>query len=132
MLLLDTNILIDYLRDKPQAIQFVNHSGKINLAVNTIVVLELYNGCFNKAEFAKIKRTLNGFIHFDLNEAVAKAAISISHTFAPSHRLSVADTLIAATALVSDLELRTLNLKDFRMIPGLRVSNSLITGYSDL
>ena len=61
-----------------------------------------------------------------VNESVAKAAIDISHTFALSHQLSVADTLIAATALVYDLELRTLNLRDFKMIPGLRVSNSLI------
>lgn len=82
MLLLDTNILIDYLRDKPQAIQFIHYTGKFNLGINTIVVLELYNGCLNRAEFAKIKRTLNGFIHFDLNESVAKAAIDISHTFA--------------------------------------------------
>ncbi|MCF0052328.1 type II toxin-antitoxin system VapC family toxin [Dyadobacter sp. LJ53] len=126
MLLLDTNILIDYLRDKPQAIQFINYTGKLNLGINTIVVLELYNGCLNRAEFAKIKRTLNGFIQFDLNESVAKAAIDISHTFALSHQLSVADTLIAATALVYDLELRTLNVRDFKMIPGLRVSNSLI------
>ncbi|MCE7064168.1 type II toxin-antitoxin system VapC family toxin [Dyadobacter sp. CY326] len=126
MLLLDTNILIDYLRNKPHAIQFVDFTGKLNLAINTIVVLELYNGCLNKAEFAKIKKTLNGFVHFDLNESVAKTAVDISHMFALSHQLSVSDTLIAATALVYDLELRTLNLRDFRMIPGLRVSNSLI------
>ena len=126
MLLLDTNILIDYLRNKPQAIHFINYTGKINLAINTIVVLELYNGCLNKSEFAKIKKTLNGFIHYDLNESVAKVAIDISHMFALSHQLSVPDTLIEATALVYDLELRTLNLRDFRMIPGLRVSNSWI------
>ncbi len=34
--------------------------------------------------------------------------------------------LIAATALVYDLELRTYNLKDFHFIPGLKVSNSLV------
>ena len=126
MLLLDTNILIDYLREKPQAIHFVNHSGKFNLGINTIVILELYNGCLGKAELAKIKKTLNGFIQFDLNESISKTAIDIGHMVALSHQLSVADTLIAATALVYDLELRTFNIRDFRMIPGLRVSNSLI------
>lgn len=125
MLLLDTNVLIDYLRDKPHATQFINQTGKSNLAINTIVILELYSRCLNKTEFAKIRKALNGFIQFDLNETVARAAVDIGHMFALSHHLSVADTLIAATALVYDLELRTFNLRDFKMIPGLRVSNSL-------
>ena len=39
--------------------------------------------------------------------------------------MGLGDTLIAATALVFNLELRTFNLKDFRFIPTLQVSNSL-------
>lgn len=40
-------------------------------------------------------------------------------TYSLSHKLSIPDAIIAATALVYDLELYTLNLKDFRFIPGL-------------
>lgn len=59
MLLLDTNILIDYLRGKQAAIEFIDCAEKLDLAVNTVIVLELYNGCLNKAELAKIRRILN-------------------------------------------------------------------------
>lgn len=126
MLLLDTNILIDYLRGKQAAIEFIECAGKPVFAVNTVIVLELYNGCLNKAELAKIRRLLNGFNHFDLNENIAQSAMHIGQRFALSHSVSAPDALIAATALVYNLELRTANLKDFRMIPGLRVSNALL------
>ncbi|MCF0070873.1 type II toxin-antitoxin system VapC family toxin [Dyadobacter sp. CY261] len=125
MLLLDTNILIDYLRGKQAAIEFIECAGKGNFAVNTVIVLELYNGCLNRAELFSIKRLLNGFIHFDLNEGIAQTAMRIGHSFALSHSLSASDALIAATALVYNLELRTANLKDFKMIPALKVSNTL-------
>ena len=38
-----------------------------------------------------------------------------------SHKLSVPDALIAATAIVHDVELYTLNVKDFRFISNLRL-----------
>jgi predicted nucleic acid-binding protein len=40
-------------------------------------------------------------------------------TYSLSHKLSIPDALIAATALVHDSELFTLNVKDFRFIPSL-------------
>lgn len=125
MLLLDTNILIDYLRGKQAAIEFIDSANKRRFAVNTVVVLELYNGCLNRAELTKIRHLLNGFMHFELNEAIAQAATRIGHSYALSHSVSAPDALIAATALVYNLELRTANLKDFRMIPGLKLSNAL-------
>jgi len=125
MLLLDTNILIDYLRGKQAAIEFIDCAGKPGFAVNTVIVLELYNGCLNKAELAKIRRLLNGFNHFELNEAIAQMATHIGHRFTLSHSVTAPDALIAATAMIYNLELRTANLKDFRMIPGLKVSNAL-------
>jgi tRNA(fMet)-specific endonuclease VapC len=38
-----------------------------------------------------------------------------------SQRLSLPDALIAATALRHDLSLYTLNLKDFKYIPGIKL-----------
>jgi hypothetical protein len=38
-----------------------------------------------------------------------------------SHKLSLPDALIAATALVYDVPLYTMNLKDFRFIPKLKL-----------
>jgi predicted nucleic acid-binding protein len=45
-------------------------------------------------------------------------------TYSLSHKLSLPDALIAATALVHDLKLYTLNVKDFRFIAGLELYQS--------
>ena len=37
-----------------------------------------------------------------------------------SHKLTIPDALIAATAITQDLELYTLNIKDFRFIKDLK------------
>lgn len=44
-------------------------------------------------------------------------------TYALSHRLSVPDCFIASTAIACDVELFTLNKKDFRFIEGLKLYN---------
>jgi len=43
----------------------------------------------------------------------------LSHS--KSHGLLIPDALIAATALVREMELATDNVRDFKMLPGLRV-----------
>lgn len=43
------------------------------------------------------------------------------HEYSLSHRLSVPDGLIAATALTEDISLYTHNLKDFRYIKGIKL-----------
>lgn len=126
MILLDSNILIDYFREKSGAKAFIDRHGKSNLAINTVVTMELYQGALNKSEFGKIKTELYDFLMIDINEPIAQTALRLHERYALSHKISIPDYLIAATALVYDLELRTHNLKDFRFIPGLKVSNSLL------
>ncbi|MEI7584003.1 type II toxin-antitoxin system VapC family toxin [Runella sp.] len=125
MLLIDTNIIINYLRGDSKATDFIEAFGKENLALSSIVEMELYNGVLNRVEYLKIKKELNDFVRLELNESIGQTALFLSKKYALSHHMSVADTLIAATALVYDLELKTYNLKDFRFIPTLKVSGDL-------
>lgn len=46
--------------------------------------------------------------------------LQLMEGYSLSHKLSLPDALIAATALVHDLELYTLNSKDFRFISTLK------------
>jgi tRNA(fMet)-specific endonuclease VapC len=126
MILLDSNILIDYFRGVQKVKDFIAKYGKSHFAVSIIVSMELYQGSLNKAEYAYIKKELKGFYEIGLNEKIGEIALQLSQQFALSHKMGVPDTLIAATALVYDLELRTLNLKDFRFIPSIKVSNELV------
>jgi predicted nucleic acid-binding protein len=125
MILLDTNIWIDYFRGKPQTIRFIDAQPKNSIAICSVIAMELYKGSLNKAEFEKIKKTLKGLLMIDLNENISKVALQLSEQYALSHNMAVPDTLIAATALVFDLELITHNIKDFQFIPTLKVHNNL-------
>lgn len=125
MLLIDTNIVIDYLRQKPLAVAFVNQYGKDNLALSPIVVMEIFQGVLDKVDFQRTRKALNGFKVLDLDPAIAQLAMQLQQQYILSHHIGIPDALIAATALVYNLELRTYNLKDFRFIPGIQVSNQL-------
>jgi tRNA(fMet)-specific endonuclease VapC len=125
MILLDTNILIDYFREKAQAVEFIKLRGKNAIAITTIVAMELYRGALNSKELRGIKKEITGFTIIDINESISQVALKLSEQFALSHTMDIPDTLIAATALVYDLELRTYNIKDFSFIPGIKVSDSL-------
>jgi tRNA(fMet)-specific endonuclease VapC len=125
ILILDTNILVDYLRQKPQALAFIENYGKAYLAIPPIVSMEVYQGVLDKTDLLKTRKKLNGFATLPLNQEVVQLAMQLQQQYILSHRVGIPDTLIAATALVYDLELKTYNLKDFRFIPTLKVSNNL-------
>ena len=126
MLLVDTNILIDYLRQKPQAVVFVAQYGKANLALSPIVVMEIFQGVLDQADFQRTRKALNGFVVLDLDPSIGQLAMQLQQQYVLSHQIGIPDALIAATALIYNLELRTYNLKDFRFIPGLSISNQLV------
>lgn len=126
MILTDTSFIIEYLKKKEAAISFVNKYGKENLAINTVIAMELYQGALNKVEFMQIQKELNGFFMLPINEQIADLALILSQKYAMSHHIGLSDTFISATALIFELELRTLNLKDFHFIPRLTVSDSFL------
>ncbi len=125
ILMLDTNILVDYLRQNPQVLAFIENYGKAYLAISPIVSMEVYQGVLDKKDLLRTRKKLNGFASLPLNHEVVLLAMQLQQQYILSHHIGIPDTLIAATALVYDLELKTLNLKDFQFIPTLKVSNDL-------
>jgi tRNA(fMet)-specific endonuclease VapC len=126
MLLVDTNILIDSLRQRPAAVAFVEQYRKAELALSLIVVMEVFQGVLDKTDFQRTRKTINGFLVLDMDPTVIRLAMELQQQYILSHQIGIPDALIAATALIYDLELRTYTLKDFRFIPGIQVSNQLI------
>jgi predicted nucleic acid-binding protein len=66
-----------------------------------------------------MKKHLAGLHQIPVDVEISNRYLSLLESYALSHRLSVPDALIAATALRHNLKLYTLNLKDFRYIEGL-------------
>ena len=125
MILLDTCIVIDYLKNKPLVVKFIDTVGKQNFVLSTAITIDLYKGVRNRKELITLQKELQQFGIIEIDVQVSKVANILAETYSLSHQMGLGDTLIAATALVFNLELRTFNLKDFRFIPTLQVSNSL-------
>jgi predicted nucleic acid-binding protein len=121
MILCDTNILIEFYKNNPQIVQELRHIGPNQLAVSPITQAELYFGALNKAELKKIRQHLSLLSPFPLDISISAVFLQLIETYSLSHKLSLPDALIAATALVYNLELYTLNSKDFQFIPNLQL-----------
>ncbi len=120
MILLDTNILIEILKDNQSTIKKVQ-SFNSPLAISSITVMELFYGALNKTEVRKLEKFVALFEIIDIDEAISKQSIILIKTYAKSHNLNIPDALIGSTALVLDIPLFTYNLKDFRFIDGLEL-----------
>jgi predicted nucleic acid-binding protein len=125
MLILDTCIVIDYLRNKPLVVDFIDNIGKNNFILPTPVTIELYKGVRNGKELLTLQKEIQHFSILDIDTTISQIANKLAEKYALSHQMGLGDALIAATALVYQIELRTFNLKDFHFIPNLLVSNNL-------
>jgi len=74
MILCDTNIIIEALKNNPVVIQTMERIGLERMAVSVVTVMELYYGALHKAELKKIKRHLSSIQIFQIDEAISVAA----------------------------------------------------------
>ena len=121
MILCDTNILIEFYKGKPTVIQTLQHIGSADIAVSVITKAELFYGARDKQELVKIERHLSLCHCYGLDDAISILFIELMSRYSLSHKVSIPDMLIAATAISHELELYTLNSKDFKFIPGLNL-----------
>jgi predicted nucleic acid-binding protein len=121
MILCDTNILIEFYKNNTQIVQELHHLGQDQLAISIVTQAELYFGAFNKQELKEIKQHLSLLHQISFDLSISKEFLKLVEIYSLSHKLSLPDALIASTALVHDLELYTLNVKDFQFIPNLKL-----------
>lgn len=121
MILCDTNILIEFYKNNQSVTAELRQIGPTNLAVSVVTAAELYYGAFNKTELQQIKKHLALLHQLPLTTTVSHKFLELMETYTLSHNLSLPDALIAATAVTHDMELYTLNHKDFRYIPELKL-----------
>jgi len=123
MTVLDTNVLIEVLKNNQQTIQQVE-SLPPPLFVSVISAMELLYGALNKKELKKLQQFLSLFTIIQLDERISKKAFSLIAQYAKSHNLDIPDALIAASCLENNKNLFTYNRKDFRFIPKLTLLDS--------
>lgn len=121
LVLCDTNILIEFYKNNLVIVSELKTIGLYRLGISVITKAELYFGALNKSELLKIKRHLGLLDCIPVDIKISEVFIRLMESYALSHKLSIPDALIAATAIVHNLELYTLNTKDFRYIDGIRL-----------
>lgn len=116
MILFDTNILIEIYKDNAKIIEAAKQIGQENIAVSDVTCAELLYGARNKKELQAIRKDLNKLTVLPIQSSISSLAVELVEKFALSHRLSLPDALIASTAIIYNVKLYTLNIKDFRFL----------------
>jgi predicted nucleic acid-binding protein len=114
-MLTDTDILIDYLRGERESEAFVE-SNVNRICLSAITVAELYQGVKGARERGYVDALVSGFTILPITEEIAREAGLLCKQYRKSHGSGLADCLVAATALLHSLPLRSLNLKHFPMV----------------
>jgi len=123
MVLCDTNIFIEVYRHNIAVSTELEKIGQENIAVSDITCGELLYGAINKAELRLIRNDLDNVRVLHIDVEISEMAVSLVDKYCLSHKLDIVDALIASTAIYYDIELFTLNTKDFKFIPQLRLYN---------
>jgi tRNA(fMet)-specific endonuclease VapC len=121
MILCDTNVLIEFYRGRADVADAFSAIGVSNLAVSAVTVGELFYGARDKRELRALREHISLLTQIPIDEEISTLYLSLLEKYALSHRLSVPDALIAATALHHSIPLYTLNIKDFRCVSGLLI-----------
>lgn len=125
MVIIDTSLIIDHLRQKTSkdthlaslSLKYPNDE----LTISTITIQEIFAGKSSsyKKPLEKIATTLSNLSTVDYSLEIARLAGTIARD--SKRTLQFADTAIAATAIHYGASLATLNTKDFKGIPGLKL-----------
>lgn len=114
-LLIDSDVLIDYLRGEARAAAFLEEHPE-TLMISAISVAELFSGVREGNERKALNTFLLAFEAVPVDAGVAERGGLYRREFGKSHGTGLADALIAASAVESQAQLVTLNTKRFPML----------------
>ena len=120
LLLLDTDVVVEFLRGRPRAAEFLE-SAEGPLAISAVSVAELFAGARGKTDEAAIATFLGAFEVVPVDAATAREAGRLRREFGPSHGTGLADAMIAASARHRGARLVTFNRRHFPFVEDLLV-----------
>ena len=123
---LDSDFLINFLRNKKEEITFISENEtKLRFATTFINLFELYYGAYRSNKEENIKNVENLFYKLEiLNisiEAVKKAGKILVDLEKNGEAIDFKDLLIGCTALVEGYSIKTNNKKHFERIKDLKI-----------
>ena len=114
----DTSVVIDILRGHGPALAYARTLGELPRC-SEITRVEVMRGV-RSSERRMTERMFGSIVWLDVNEAIARRAGDLGRMWRRSHQgIATADLIVAGTAAEHGLDLVTLNVKHFPMVPGL-------------
>ena len=120
MILLDTDVAIDLLRQYPPAVTWLDALGEEEIILPGFVVMELVQGCRNRSEQEKVEREMEGLRVTWPSPETCEEALAVFARYHLGHGLGILDALIGQMAVSLNLPLHTFNQKHYAIIPGLK------------
>ncbi|NLT69186.1 MAG: type II toxin-antitoxin system VapC family toxin [Verrucomicrobiaceae bacterium] len=114
-MLVDTDILIDYLRGRPEAVAFLE-THVDEACVSAVSVAELYQGVHEGSERTALSRMISALMVLPFTGEIAERAGLYRRDHGGRIGCGLADRMIAATAAEHRMPLATLNQKHFGML----------------
>ncbi len=121
MILVDTDVLIWYLRGNEIAYNTIETLESFSISV--VTYMELVQGMRNKKELNSLRQALHAWnckILYITEEISAKAMFAVEQHFL-SYSMQLADALIGSTAIAHGLPLITGNDKHYKIMKGLQI-----------
>ena len=117
-ILIDTSVLIKIIRGDAAYIEEVEKGiGKVSAVISVITFAEIVQG-MRKGEKRKTMQLLNSLNIQHIDQTTSEKFYQIIRGL--PLRVMIADRLIAATALMNNYEIFTLNKKDFDDVKGIK------------
>lgn len=126
--ILDTDILVDLIREKPEIVKWVKeHELKDTLATTIINIFEIFYGAYKSVDPDKkiiiAENLIERLSMFDLNLESAKIAGRQKAILEEKGiNLDIRDLFIGSIALSNNFPLKTNNKKHFSRIEGLKLA----------
>ncbi|PQV58028.1 hypothetical protein CLV53_12413 [Sediminibacterium magnilacihabitans] len=116
---MDTNAVIDYLSNKlPANASDLLDLGELEISVITRIELLAWRNA-DKQQLAVLEEFISNVTVWNLDEPIILKGIEVRKV----NKLKLPDAIIAATALVHNLDLVTRNIDDFKNIDDIRLVN---------
>jgi predicted nucleic acid-binding protein len=119
-LVVDTCVLVDVLRGRQAALEFLL-ALEVTPLVSAITIGELYAGAHRPGEEARVNDLATRLRVVPVDFAIASLGGSFARRFGRSHGVVLIDATIAATARVHGARLVTRNIRHFPMLDDLLV-----------
>ena len=121
MLFVDTDVMVDVLRQYPPAMEWLKSLGDEQILLSGFVYAELIQGCANKDGQKKLTDILSKYSTVWPEFETCQRALSSFADFHLSHGLGLIDALIGQIAVDMQVPFYTFNVKHYKCIPGLTI-----------